>query len=501
MDKPLSKEIKVFISYSHKDAALREELTNHLSSLIRHMKITAWNDQHIAPGTEWRRQIEDKLNSAQIVLLLVSSDFLASDYCYDIEMKQAIARLTEGTAQIIPIILRPCYFQGSPLGKLQVLPKNGKAVTQWDNRDSAFLDIVNGIQQVANSLKCQEYARVVKQRLDSDYDRHGHMTNETRQALTQMREELLLSVEIAGNTIRSILQRKESEKEERLRQEEQERLQKERERFLQKQRYFEEYRRLMRKHIILGKKQRIRLSGLRHHCGLNQTIASTLEKKYTWKDNLMHYSRQLQSYARDNRAISVASLSILLILVAGSMSITHNTSTQQERFDNGLSGQLGRLSLSEEEALQTVKQYLERKSEFFGENRGSVDASLAVARQLMHGKRYERTEYKVRELQGDEYLSFEDPTVSAIGFFCSLEQGKAEIHLAIDQPYTQHVAGLLPEPSESEQKFNGAFALQYVDGSWKVADIANTAASGKLLTLRKDFWGEDRISLLEEQCN
>jgi uncharacterized protein YjbI with pentapeptide repeats len=144
--------IKVFISYSHQDEALREELVTHLANLRRQGKIIAWYDRAIEAGEEWEAQIKGNLESAQIILLLISPPFMASDYCYDIEMERAIARHDAGTARVIPVILRPCDWKDSPFSKLQALPKDAKAVTQWSNRDSAFLDVVQGIRRAVDSL-------------------------------------------------------------------------------------------------------------------------------------------------------------------------------------------------------------------------------------------------------------------------------------------------------------------------------------------------------------
>ena len=144
--------IEVFISFSHKDDDLREELVTHLSNLRRQGKISAWHDRAIEAGEEWEAQIKGKLESAQIILLLVSSSFMASDYCYDIEMERAIERHDAGSARVIPILLRPCDWKGSPFSKLKILPKDGKAVTDWRNQDTAFVDVVQGIRQAVDSL-------------------------------------------------------------------------------------------------------------------------------------------------------------------------------------------------------------------------------------------------------------------------------------------------------------------------------------------------------------
>ena len=135
-----SKEpIQVFVSYSHKDEDLRVQLSAHLSSLKRQGVISEWHDRKIAPGDEWKKAIDDRINTARIILLLISSDFIASDYCYEIEMQRALERHEKREAVVIPVILRSCNWQDTPFGKLQALPKDGKAITSWPDRDEAFL--------------------------------------------------------------------------------------------------------------------------------------------------------------------------------------------------------------------------------------------------------------------------------------------------------------------------------------------------------------------------
>ena len=124
-------DVEVFYSYSHRDEELREELERHLSILKRQGVITAWHDRKIGAGTEWKGQIDTHLNTAHVILLLISSDFLASDYCYDIEMRRAMERHAAGDARVIPIILRPVSWKGAPFEKLQALPKDAKPVTSW----------------------------------------------------------------------------------------------------------------------------------------------------------------------------------------------------------------------------------------------------------------------------------------------------------------------------------------------------------------------------------
>jgi hypothetical protein len=142
-----NKPLEIFYSYAHEDEGLRLELDKQLTALKRQGLISGWHDRLISAGSEWAQQIDSHLNSADIVLLLVSSDFLASDYCYSKEMMQALTRHKAGQARVIPIILRSVFWKGTPFEKLQVLPKNGKAVTSshWQDRDEAWFDVVQGI--------------------------------------------------------------------------------------------------------------------------------------------------------------------------------------------------------------------------------------------------------------------------------------------------------------------------------------------------------------------
>ena len=142
----------VFISYSHRDQELCEELETHLSNLKRQDVITSWFDGDIVPGTEWESQIIKHLNTDQIILLLIRADFMASDFCYSIEMRQAIARHTANQARVLPIILRPTDWKGAPFDKLKVLPTDGKPVTRWPTHDDAFEDVVRGIREAIDDL-------------------------------------------------------------------------------------------------------------------------------------------------------------------------------------------------------------------------------------------------------------------------------------------------------------------------------------------------------------
>ena len=144
--------IRLFYSYSHEDESLRDELAKHLSSPKRQGIIAEWHDRRIGAGDEWKGAIDENLEEAQIILLLVSSSFLASDYCWDVETKRALERHNIGDAKVIPIILRPCDWHGAPFGQLQALPKDAKAVTTWTNKDEAWTDVALGIRRAVESM-------------------------------------------------------------------------------------------------------------------------------------------------------------------------------------------------------------------------------------------------------------------------------------------------------------------------------------------------------------
>ena len=138
--------ITLFASYAHQDTSLQGELKEHLRPLQRDGLIELWPDRDMSAGTGWEQQSSELLQTAQIILLLVSIDYLNSDYCSGVEMKQALERHERGEVRVVPILLRPCLWKTSPLGNLQVLPGNGQPVTTWANREAAWLNVVQNLR-------------------------------------------------------------------------------------------------------------------------------------------------------------------------------------------------------------------------------------------------------------------------------------------------------------------------------------------------------------------
>jgi hypothetical protein len=142
----VARPVRIFISYAHEDDKLREQLMTALALLRRQGLIAPWQDRSIRPGDEWERAIDENLEAADIVLLLVSPDFVASDYIYGKELERALERHASGDARVVPVILRPADWTSAPLGRLQAVPKDAKPVTTWANRDEAWADVVQRIR-------------------------------------------------------------------------------------------------------------------------------------------------------------------------------------------------------------------------------------------------------------------------------------------------------------------------------------------------------------------
>ena len=151
--------IEIFYSYAHEDEDLRNQLFKHLSSLRHEGLIVEWHDRQILPGTGWAYEIDSHLNTASIILLLVSPDFIESEYCYKIETARAMQRHEVGEAHVIPIILRPVDWKKTSFRALQVSPVDGKAITTWNNQDEAFEHVAKDVRKVIEKLNSSSRRR------------------------------------------------------------------------------------------------------------------------------------------------------------------------------------------------------------------------------------------------------------------------------------------------------------------------------------------------------
>jgi hypothetical protein len=147
-----STPLRVFYSYAREDEVYLRELEKYLVVLKRQGLITTWFDQQLSPGADWSREINDRLKTADIILLLVSQDFIASDFIYQKELKVVLRMHELGENRVVPIILRPVSWQDTPLAKIPVLPRGGRPVSTYRHRDEAFSEIVSSIRYICEDI-------------------------------------------------------------------------------------------------------------------------------------------------------------------------------------------------------------------------------------------------------------------------------------------------------------------------------------------------------------
>jgi len=182
----------VFFSYARQDRALRDKLEDHMSILKYRGFITTWHAREVLAGQNITEEVTHFLKKSRIILLLISASFMASSYCYSKEMMYALQRHERGTANVLPILLRPVLFTDAPFAKLKILPANGKPVTNWQDRENAFVEIALEIERLIVALKSPPIRGVrsggsSKGRLVADRSKEEYYTN----ALDRSKQELL----------------------------------------------------------------------------------------------------------------------------------------------------------------------------------------------------------------------------------------------------------------------------------------------------------------------
>lgn len=150
--------VTLFYSYAHEDEDLRDELQRHLTILERRGVIRSWHDRAITAGSDWGHEIDQRLHTADVVLLLISTDFIASDYIFGVELDVAMQRQRSGDAVVVPILLRDVDLQPEdadrwPFVKLQGLPRDWKPVTSWSNRDEAWTNVARGLRETVRVIQ------------------------------------------------------------------------------------------------------------------------------------------------------------------------------------------------------------------------------------------------------------------------------------------------------------------------------------------------------------
>ncbi len=143
--------MKAFLSYTHRDLHYLERLKVHLAPMKREHVITEWTDHEIKAGQNLNTEISEALLDSQLFISLLSPDYLASQYCYDIEFKKAQTMQEEGRLIIIPLVVEPCDWQKTPFGNLKAVPRDGKAVSEWTNENNAFLNVIDELRRIVSA--------------------------------------------------------------------------------------------------------------------------------------------------------------------------------------------------------------------------------------------------------------------------------------------------------------------------------------------------------------
>ncbi|MEP6749944.1 MAG: toll/interleukin-1 receptor domain-containing protein [Bacteroidota bacterium] len=147
--------VKCFYSYSHADKGFRETLSNYLAPLRQQKKITEWYDRNIEPGKKWDQEISDQIDSVDLIFFLITAEFLASDYCFGVEVEKAFKRLKNKEVRIVPILIKPCLWDQSRFSELQMIPRDAKPVTLSTSADNAFFEVAAEIKNIVNDLIAQ----------------------------------------------------------------------------------------------------------------------------------------------------------------------------------------------------------------------------------------------------------------------------------------------------------------------------------------------------------
>ena len=143
--------VDIFIAYSHNDLRHKDELKKFLRPLLNTGQARIWDDYEIEGGQDWEAEIKKRLYGADIILLLVSPDSLASEYFYGQEVKVSLERHDKGEATVVPVILRPCTWTMTPLKRLEALPEKGRPITSWASQDEAYTDVAHNIGSIVES--------------------------------------------------------------------------------------------------------------------------------------------------------------------------------------------------------------------------------------------------------------------------------------------------------------------------------------------------------------
>ena len=145
-------DVGIFVSYSHLDTPAMERLRTHLAALMRD-GVSVWFDGDLDAGDQLSTGIARALRQADIFVALLSPDYLASNYCWNIEYRRAMNRRARGSMRVVAAVVRPCDWKSTRAAGFKLLPRDGRPVTRWRSADEAFLNIAEGIKGVVRTVR------------------------------------------------------------------------------------------------------------------------------------------------------------------------------------------------------------------------------------------------------------------------------------------------------------------------------------------------------------
>ncbi len=154
----LGREVRIFVSYSHVDSAVRDKLEVHLAALKRDGVVT-WYDGDMQAGDALDTEIARALRQSHLFVALLSPDYLASHYCWKLEYQRAMGRRARGTLRVVAVVVRPCDWKATTAAGFKLLPTDGKPVSRWRSQDQALLDVTQGVRKVVQAIRKEASAK------------------------------------------------------------------------------------------------------------------------------------------------------------------------------------------------------------------------------------------------------------------------------------------------------------------------------------------------------
>jgi hypothetical protein len=183
--------VEIFCSYAREDETLRQEFEASVVQMRRKKQIDVWHDKRISAGDRWRDQIDEHLDSADIIALFVSRDFLASDFSYEKELSRALEREAKKEAVVVPIIVRDCDWSDAPFAHLQAIPSGAKPVTSWPNRDEAWTDVAQRLKMTVLDILTTRRKKIVEKIYAEIGDDWMRQKEERERILTSLQSQIM----------------------------------------------------------------------------------------------------------------------------------------------------------------------------------------------------------------------------------------------------------------------------------------------------------------------